>query len=132
MFDADEEFLEAFEKQTLPFSLWSHEAHLRMAFLMLKKYRIDAPKRIIEGIQQYNRLHGDQLKIGYHETITRFWIAEVAARIDQVDSFQAFKTQYPELFQFAYIYRFYQPDRLFSELAKTRFIPADEPTGGAT
>jgi hypothetical protein len=66
-----------FEHGTLPFALWTHEAHLTVAVWYLCHLAPEeATERIRTGIQRYNLANGvvQTLTRGYHETITRFSI----------------------------------------------------------
>ena len=81
-----EQLLEKFENQTLEKSLWTHEAHLTIAFMYLKKYTPEETIILLRcGIISYNNAVGtiNSLNRGYHETMTMFWIWVVASYIHQ-------------------------------------------------
>ena len=86
---SDESFLESFEKCTLPWKEWNHIAHVRMAYLSLKKYgELLGTEMIVKSIKQYNKFNSDKkMKIGYHETITRFWINEIKLNLENTEIF---------------------------------------------
>src|SRR5437868_1676729 len=67
---SDAELLYAFENCTLPASCWTHEAHIRMAWLYLRDdEEATALQLIRSGIQRFN----DRVlkkALAYHETIT--------------------------------------------------------------
>jgi hypothetical protein len=69
----------AFEATTLPYRRWTHAAHLSVAFWYLVWYGLDgATDRVRTGIQRFNAAHANEpMTVGYHETITRFWIWRV-------------------------------------------------------
>ena len=72
------ELVYKFETCTLPRQLWNHPAHLTIAIWYLSQYpEPKATAQIRAGIQRYNQVQGIQTstKGGYHETLTRFWIA---------------------------------------------------------
>lgn len=75
------EFLEAFERGTLPKEDWKHAAHAVAGGYLLAHGRPGATERIREGILQLNRCHGtaNTDHSGYHETLTLFWIARTVA-----------------------------------------------------
>ena len=68
MTDAD--FLAAFEACTIPRADWTHEAHVRMAWLYLTRLPFaDALHRVRAGIRRYNDSLGGT---GYHDSWAAF------------------------------------------------------------
>lgn len=66
-----------FESGALPFSAWTHAAHLTVAlWLLLHHDWPDAVHNMREGIKRYNSAHGVSAtrERGYHETLTLFWL----------------------------------------------------------
>jgi hypothetical protein len=132
----DEEFLTAFERCTLPRVLWTHAAHVRMAWLYLGRLPVgDALDRVRDGIRRYNAAnHSD----GYHETITVACVALVRARMATAgagEDFDGFRARNPDLFDrtIALLHRHYDPATLSSAVARHRFVAADrEPLLGAS
>ena len=120
----DEVFLESFEKCTLPWEEWNHFAHVRMAYLSLKKYEeLLGSEMIVKGIKQYNNFNSDKkMEIGYHETITRFWINEIKSNLKDTINFSEFIKQNPDLMKFKYIFEFYDKKTLFSDDARLNYI----------
>ncbi len=98
----DAKFIELFESRDLPFSEWTHEAHVRMAYCYMSKYPIkQATQKIISGIQNYNLRHQDKIKIGYKEDITLRWIDKISRKIEAYQAqhvdFESFIKKFPEL-----------------------------------
>ena len=66
----DKEFITSFENCSIPREQWSHEAHLRMAWIYLTRYPLEqALDKICSGIRRYNMAvtgSTDQ----YHHTVT--------------------------------------------------------------
>jgi len=121
----DIEFLDKFDKCFISWDDWNHHSHMRMAYLFLEKYgNKDGQSRIINGIKKFNKFHsGKKMKIGYHETITLFWINQIRSRlIKNTNSFKEFKLQNQDLFRNDYIYNFYDKEVLYSDDAKLKFI----------
>ena len=57
---SDDEFLEAFEECRIPKAEWTHEAHVRMAWLYLRRRPLDEVVPIVrEGIRRYNSSLGN-------------------------------------------------------------------------
>ena len=66
---SDQDFEDAFENCTLPPQLFSHEAHLRLAWIKIKKYGLQDAESIIQNqLEAYVKHHGAQDK--YHVTLT--------------------------------------------------------------
>ena len=119
----DESFLESFEKCTLPWKEWNHIAHVRMAYLRLKKYgELLGTEMIVKGIKQYNKFNSDKkMEIGYHETITRFWIKEIKLNLQNSVNFREFEKQNSDLMKFKYIFDFYDKKILLSDEARLNY-----------
>lgn len=113
-----EELVRAFEACTLPFSEWTHEAHLRVARWYLGHHpREEATRLIREGIQRYNASQGvEQTETGgYHETITLAYIALIAQAPPDVD-----------LGDKEILLQFYQRETLMSWAARTGWVEPDK------
>src|SRR5437762_1230175 len=79
---SDEEALAAFENGSFPKDRWNHAAHLRIAAIYLITHAPEeALGRMRDGVRRYNEAVGGQNTedSGYHETLTRFWMAVAAA-----------------------------------------------------
>lgn len=116
----DQEFLEGFEECSIPREQWSHEAHLRMAWLYLTRHPLDqALDKICSGILRYNKAvtgSTDQ----YHHTVTVAFSRLVASRLTPAEDYAAFKATNPELYasEPPVLARFYSKEYLFSDQAK--------------
>ena len=75
---SDSELLHHFEHCTLLPSLWTHEAHVRVAWLYLKEHEESTALQLVRtGIQRFN----DRVlkkAMAYHETITAAFIRLIA------------------------------------------------------
>jgi hypothetical protein len=120
----DDAFLEAFETGILPKEDFPHGAHLRLAWICLRRDGfVRGSVRVIAGIQAFARLHGATGL--YHETVTRAWLALIAgAGVEQPATFDAFLAGHPELRGRA-LDRHYSPETLASDAARVRFVPPD-------
>lgn len=122
---ADDEFLAAFEACAIPKADWTHEAHVRMAWLYLTRLPFEeARERVCAGIQRYNASLGGT---GYHDTITVACVRLIAARMRGGEPYPAFRDRCPELFDrtLAVLRRHYTAERLRSPAAKEAFIESD-------
>ncbi|MBM3797178.1 MAG: hypothetical protein FJW31_24720 [Acidobacteria bacterium] len=75
-------FIRGFEDGTFPKTQWTHQAHVVMASHYLTLHLVAKATRIVrERIPAYNVAQGgvNTADSGYHETLTVFWIAVVAA-----------------------------------------------------
>lgn len=124
----DTEFTQQFENCILDASLFSHEAHLRLAWIYIQRYGSDEAISIIRNqIQRYAASLGAPEK--YNETVT---VASVKAvsyfiRKEKNDTFKAFitknqqlKTHFKQL-----LATHYRTDIFTSETAKTTFLEAE-------
>jgi len=75
-----EEFIDAWERGTLPKKSWTHGAHVGVAAYFAYEYSVEVLTRVMRlGIRHYNLASGgaNTEDNGYHETLTRFWASEV-------------------------------------------------------
>jgi hypothetical protein len=123
----DSEFIRLFEATTLPKKQWTHEGHLRMAYLYLQQTpNIEALLPCVrERITAYNLAQSN--KNGYHETVTVAFLRIVQSRIrsGNTQHFTQFKAENPGIFQSTYIGRHYSEAILFSPEARQAFIAPD-------
>lgn len=124
----DNIFLKAFEECTLPKTLWTHEAHLRMAWLRLREKGFSEGLRFIKnGIRRYN----DSLAAsGYHETVTVAFAALVHYRSQLGSSdwnFSEFIAHNSDLLAKspAILNNFYSRERLAQSAARDHFEDGD-------
>jgi hypothetical protein len=77
----DDELWTAFGRSALSSSQWTHETHIRSAFLFLQRFELDeAHLRMRAGIIRLNERHGlvETSARGYFETLTRVWLILVS------------------------------------------------------
>ena len=123
------QFVEKFEKQTLPLSEWNHEAHLTVAFWYLKKYTFEeAVIKTRTQIISYNNFVGikNTNESGYHETITLFWLKIIHIFINKNKNIGMVKCL-KLFFQSAvshkdFIFQYYTFKKLFSVKARALWI----------
>lgn len=98
----DKEFLAAFEAAALTRSEWTHEAHVRMAWLYARREPgiLAALAKIRTGIKRLNAALGTDEAL-YHETVTCAFAAITFVRATlpgAPDTWPAFRDANPELF----------------------------------
>lgn len=127
MTDAD--FLSAFERCVLPADEWTHRAHVRMAWLYLRRGTLDQVLPIVrEGIKRYNATLDKSL--AYHETITQGYVVLIDDRMQRDGgeaSFDAFCARNPDLLdgRLTALLAHYRKETLFSPAARETFISPD-------
>ncbi len=125
----DEEFLQGFEDCSIPRSLWTHAAHVRMAWLYLRRYRLDEVVPIVRTrIRRYNESLGN--KTGYHETVTVAYLQLIDHRLDRQTAdptFSEFAEAHPDLLDrsLSALLAHYSRGLLFSTEAIERFVEPD-------
>jgi hypothetical protein len=125
---SDDEFLSDFEAATLPPERWTHEAHIRYAWLQLTAHAYPiALHRVRQGIRHYNAAHG---KAGaYHDTITCAFVRLIASAMDATTcwTFQEFRRLHPELFDpyESVLLKYYSKATLLSDAARESFVEGD-------
>jgi len=126
----DETLWKAFSDCTLTSAEWTHEAHLRMAFLHARQYSLDeAHLRLRAGIIRLNERHGliETGARGYFETLTRVWLVLVAHARERsrASSSRELLERCPELYDRQLPARHYSRERLMSVRARSIFVAPD-------
>lgn len=83
------ELKRAFEDRTLPKEEWTHAAHLTVGLYYLVHHSFGVAKNLVrDGIFWLNDKHGtpNTDTSGYHETLTHFWLNEIANFIKANDT----------------------------------------------
>jgi hypothetical protein len=126
----DGALLAGFESRAIPATEWTHEAHLRIAWLLARDRPLDDAHIMFRvGLLKLNDSHGvpESPMRGYHETITRAWLAVVggAAHRDAAPDSMTFLSRHPEFMDKKYLSRHYSPERLMSVAARARWTEPD-------
>jgi hypothetical protein len=138
----DHEFLTAFEACKLRRKDWTHEAHVRVAWLYLTRLPFPAARDLVRtGIPKLNAefrrrdllgcasrpTNPARKPTGYHATITVAFATLIASRLRPGQDFAAFREHNPDLFDrtLAALLRHYSPQRLFSAEAAREFLGPD-------
>jgi hypothetical protein len=126
---SDTDFISSFEKLTLEPELFTHEAHIRLAWLYLRKFNSfkKALEKISEGIRQFDIEFSSEIK--YNHTITVAFAKIVFNRMkqDKFDSWQIFIDSNPDLLQSkTLLLNYYTEEKLYSAHARIKFIEPDK------
>jgi hypothetical protein len=119
--------------RSLPRAEWTHEAHLAATtYLLLKRRDVDVDRDLPGIIQRYNESVGGVTSDteGYHETITRVFLAGVRLFLSEADPKEPIHELVNDLLvspmgRRDWPLRFYSPARLFSVEARRRFVEPD-------
>ncbi len=121
------EFLEDFERCTLPADRWTHRAHIHLAWLRLSVAPpAVALAKIRRGILRFNTVVLDR-RLQYHETVTVAFTRLVAAARKPDESFDEFCQRNPALLARSppVLARHYTRTALESPAARAGFVPPD-------
>jgi hypothetical protein len=126
----DAEWMQAFEKCTLPAGSFHHAEHVKLAFLYLQKFAsLEALERFSSNLTRFAAANG---KLGlYNETITWAFLLIIRERIARADSPQTwaeFSSVNTDLLRWEdnILKKYYRPETLSSELAKRIFLFPDK------
>jgi hypothetical protein len=119
--------------RTLPKEEWTHEAHLATTtWLLLRRPDVDVDKQLPNLIRRYNESVGgvNSDSEGYHETITRVFLAGVRLFLSEADVSEPLHELVNELLlspmgRREWPLRFYSRERLLSVEARRSLIPPD-------
>lgn len=126
----DETLWQAFNTASLTIAEWTHETHVRTAFLCSRQYSLDeAHLRLRAGIIRLNERHGlvETSTRGYFETLTRAWLVLVrdACARSAASSSRELLERCPELYERTLLSRHYSKELLTSVRARSIFVAPD-------
>jgi hypothetical protein len=127
----DETFLEQFEAGTWPLESMHHREHVKLAYLYLCRYPLDAATaRIRSSIQAFNAAHNvpEGMDRGYHETMTQAWMHLIHCTLEEfgpAENSDAFVDKHTQLLSKRALLFFYSRDHIMSAEAKQRFVEPD-------
>ena len=112
---------------------WTHEAHLAATtYLLLRRPDVDIDNELPGIIRRYNESVGgvNSDTEGYHETITRAFLAGVRLFLSEADPREPLHELVNDLLlspmgRRDWPLRFYSRERLFSVEARRGFVPPD-------
>lgn len=122
----------AFIDGTLPRAAWTHEAHLRVGLWHCWRFAPDEALALLRTrIRALNVRHGvaNTETAGYHETITRVYVAVIADFLAHADPRRGIDALADELLarhaDRLLPLRYYSRERLFSADARLGWVPPD-------
>ncbi len=123
----DDAFLREFEDCSLPPSAWTHEAHVRLAWLVLGREPFsEATDRVRDGIRRYNATVLGRPE-AYHDTLTAAYVRIIASRMRPDEDWAGFAERNPDLFdnRRPVTARYYSAARMASREARERVLAPD-------
>lgn len=128
----DWELVRQLESCTLPFGQWTHRAHVRVAYTLLRAHPFpEALARFRKAVQAYNAKNNvpESATQGYNETTTHAMLhlilATMRAYPGDYPTADAFCETHPQLMTRHCLRLFYSPNRRMHPLAKTQFVEPD-------
>lgn len=127
----DAEWIRAFEACAIGMPNWTHEAHVRVAWLHLRRDPfVTALAKLGAGIRRLNAAHGvvEGLETRYHETLTCAFLCAIWATMQSAPpsaSSEEFWSANPHLWARTLPRLYYTRGRILTPDAKARFVPPD-------
>jgi hypothetical protein len=125
---SDDEFELQFQNATLNPKLFSHEAHLRLAWIHINKYGLEtAYLNICNQIKQFDALYDDGRKYNHTMSIAAVHIVNHFMQMTNELSFSEFIIRYPRLkTNFSdLLYAHYSPDIIKNQDSKYSYLEPD-------
>lgn len=95
---SDAEFADHFEKTSLDPSLFTHEAHLRLAYIHIRDYGVEkAVENICRQIKRFDQKHGSGTKFNVTITHAAIFAVQHFMQRNNTASFPELIQQFPEL-----------------------------------
>lgn len=124
----DSEFETQFENASMDPVLFSHEAHLRLAWLYIRNYGLEtAIEKVCSQIKQFDKTHGDGTKFNTTVTVASVKMVNHFVLKTESSDFKTFIFQNPRLksnFK-QLIDQHYEVDIFQNELARIQFLEPD-------
>ena len=121
---SDDEFLAALEDGSLPPDQFDHAAHVRAAWLCLRREGFAGGMAAFrKRLRAFAARHGAPEK--YHETVTVAFLALIHERLHDAsdgEDWSGFTARNADLFRRDILQRYYRPETLASPKAKAIFV----------
>lgn len=94
----DRQFEVQFQKGTFPPEMFTHEAHIRLAWIHIGAYGVEqACLNLCEQIMLFDQLHGDGTKFHYTLTVAAVRAVHHFRQKSRSDNFADFIEEFPQL-----------------------------------
>ena len=120
--------MDAFEAGRMPPGGFPHPAHVRMAWIYLRRYPLEtAIARFSSALRRFAAAQGEPGR--YHETITAAYVVLIHDRLARTTAadWNTFAANHPDLLVWkpSVLDAHYSPDILWSDRARDTFLPPD-------
>jgi len=125
---SDPQFEEKFATSSLPPSLFTHEAHLRLAFIHIKKYGVTkAISNMCQQIENFEKAYGENSKFNKTVTVASVKVLHYFISKSKARTYRSLIRQYPKLkYNFLSLIREHYKLNIFkSKIAKRKYIEPD-------
>ncbi|SDQ78300.1 hypothetical protein [Flagellimonas zhangzhouensis] len=122
---SNEQFINDMEKGGFPPNLFTHEAHIRLAWLYLNQFDEKvAIEKTCHTIQNFNQLHGDGTKFHLTLTVASVKVVQHFKKKSKATTFIEFINENPRLIQAfqSLVLKHYGSNPLTIENAKTEYV----------
>ncbi|HWD39832.1 MAG TPA: hypothetical protein VG944_13365 [Fimbriimonas sp.] len=129
--DPDEDLFARFCQAAVPRPEWTHRAHVKIAYLHLRRFPFDEALSLVRTrIQALNCANGieEGPTMGYNETTTVAFMRIVHATMlayRATGTADEFCDAHPQLMTPKVLRLFYSPERRMDPMAKTTFVEPD-------
>lgn len=128
-FDYDDvAFERSFADGSLPPEVFDHEAHLRLAFIHIRKYGTDqAVENLLRQIKNFDEAHGGGKKFHFTVTVASIRMVDHFMRESSATNFSDFISRFPKLLSSfsQLLLSHYSEEKIQEEKAKNMFLPPD-------
>ena len=116
-----DEVVRRFENCEFAIHEFDHAAHLTVAVVYVARYGESAAmERMRDALIRFSRHHG---KMGYHETITRFWLRIIASEPQDSGPLHARANKIVRKYSDKeLIFRYYTREQLMSDFARANWL----------
>lgn len=124
----DNEFVSQFENLTLDPSLFSHEAHVRLAWVYLRVLpEEEVVERVCEGIQRFDQHFGDGSKFHRTLTVAAVKITSHFHTRSSSNTFAGFMAEFPRLIDDfkGLLFSHFTKERISDPEAKSVYLEPD-------
>ena len=118
--------IERFEAADIDPDRFDHEAHVYVAWLYVRQYRLtEAIAKFDSGLKRLVKKLGAEGK--YHATLTWFFMLLIAERAEEGEPWQVFRHRNADIVTGSreMLSRYYSDNYLFSKRARERFVLPD-------
>jgi hypothetical protein len=126
MMTSDAKFIQDFEGFRIPAGDFRHRDHLRVAWWYLQRSEVPEALELTQhAIRRFAEYHGHRTK--FHLTLTELWVRLLAAHVawHPAGTFDDFIAENGQLLDKNLPLRFYSPERLYSQKARSKWIEPD-------